>query len=122
MAGICICGREIDGMKEYCDVCKCNHDIVDEDTGICEKCTAYIPSKRKTFNLSYEKPKDSERIEWISDEYGCRHPINTDPKKVFLLNKEIEQLKYEREILRKHVRKYFEENADEIKKILEKAR
>ena len=32
-----------------------------------------------------EEPKDSDRIEWISDEYRCRHPINTNPKKVFSL-------------------------------------
>ena len=43
-----------------------------------------------------EKPKDSElRIEWITDEFGCRNPINTNPKRVYNLKKEIERLKSE---------------------------
>ena len=43
-----------------------------------------------------EKLKDSElRIEWITDKYGCRQPINTNPKRVFALKEENEQLKYD---------------------------
>ena len=43
-----------------------------------------------------EKLKDSElRIEWITDKYGCRQPINTNPKRVFALKEENEQLKKE---------------------------
>lgn len=58
-----------------------------------------------TFNEP--QPKDSKRIEWINDEYGCRVPVNTDPNNVFLLTVEIEQLKKNEEKWKSKFEKYF---------------